>query len=337
MKFEKKVALKALRSMHADHVNFSKTLLKNMNSYLHSTTKAEDHFKKVVEILPLQTERMTMESLEIYLAILNKIANDVILHSHKKGNSVKKRRRVTIIKIVLTCLLECASNFPILREYIFNTVVNYCKKAIETKLEVATVMTDFIGIYLCKFATSLEEKCFKTSLELFYTFTQEEKKLLRILYTIHANFPSFFENTRTSAFMKEKIRPIKYENFDPAFMFNSELYRIDIFVEDLEAICKNFSSMKAEQVKIKNYFIFVNLFCFKKKVVTTYQVSATISLNRRKACSITSSFLQQASQGRIFRTTSNFRHSSNFFCFSYFHFRQEDTLTLVCIQRRFLP
>lgn len=275
MKFEKRVALKALRSMHEDHCNFSKTLLKNMNSYLHTASKSDDYFKKVVEILPLRSHRMNMESLEIYLAIISKIANDVLLYSQKKNASVKKRRRSTIIKVVLTALLECASNFPILRDYIFNVVIGYCKKAVETKLEIASLMTDFLAIYLCKFATSLEEKCFKTSLELFYTYSQDDKKLLRILYTIHANFPGFFESTRASAYMKDKIRQIKYDNFDSYYMFNSELYRLDTFVEDLENFNKNFGALKTEQTKIRNYLIFVNLFCFKKKVASLDLVSAT--------------------------------------------------------------
>lgn len=335
MKFEKKVALKALRCMHEDHSNFSKTLLKNMNSYLHTASKSDEYFKKVVEILPLRSHRMNMESLEIYLAIVGKIANDVLLYSHKKNSSVKKRRRPTIIKIVLTALLECAANFPILRDYIFNTVIGYCKKAVETKLEIAPLMTDFLAIYLCKFATSLEERCFKTSLELFYTYTQDDKKLLRILYTIHANFPGFFESTRASAYMKDKIRQIKFDNYDSYYLFNSELYRLDTFVDDLEFICKNFITLRSEQAKIRNYFIFVNLFCFKKKVASHQSVSAPPPwCFGRQISRGAAEFLHEAAQGRQSRSIADICHLADIFQLCDIEFRQKDAVTSVRVEGR---
>jgi hypothetical protein len=43
--------------MHSEHLNFSKTLLKNMNSYLHTSSLTDEWFKKLVEILPLSTEQ----------------------------------------------------------------------------------------------------------------------------------------------------------------------------------------------------------------------------------------------------------------------------------------
>jgi ATP-dependent Lon protease len=275
MKYEKKVALFALRKMHSEHLNFSKTLLKNMNSYLHTSALTDEWFKKLVEILPLSTEHMTMEILEIYLAILNKIANEVLLHAQKKSTSIKKRRRVPIMKIVLTSFLECAINYPILRDYVFSTVFSFCKKTIESKMELSSILNNFLGIYLCKFAGSLDERCFKMSLDLFYTHSQDEKKLLRLLYIIHANFPTFFDGSRAIAYLKDKIKQIKYENFDPQYISNCELYRIETFVEDLEFINKNYPGIKREHEKLRNYLIFVNIFCYKKKVVGHHAVSAS--------------------------------------------------------------
>lgn len=277
MKYEKKVALGALRKMHADHLNFSKTLLKNMNSYLHTSSLTDDCFKKLVEVLPLSTDRMTMEILEIYLAILNKIANEVLLHAQKKSTSIKKRKRVPIMKIVLTSFLDCAVNYPILRDYVFSTVFSFCKKTMESKLELAAVLNNFLAVYLCKFAGSLDERCFKMSLDLFYTHSQDEKKLLRLLYVIHANFPTFFDGSRAIAYLKDKIRQIKFDTFDSNYLANSELYRIETFVEDLEAVNKNYAAVKKDHERLRNYLIFVNLFCFKKKVAASHAVPAASS------------------------------------------------------------
>lgn len=297
MKYEKKVALNALRKMHSDHLNFSKTLLKNMNSYLHTSSLTDESFKKLVEILPLSTESMTMEILEIYLAILNKIANEVLFHAQKKSQSLKKRKRVPIMKIVLTSFLECAVNYPILRDYIFSTVYSFCKKTMESKLELATILNNFMSIYLCKFANSLEERCFKMSLDLFYTQSQDERKLLRLLYVIHANFPTFFDGSRAIAYLKDKIKQIKYENFDPQFISNTELYRIETFVEDLELINKNYSTMKREHEKMRSYFIFVNMFCFKKKVPKFDPVSTSSCQFRRKTYSEYHAIVRKATKG----------------------------------------
>ena len=115
-KFEKKVALAALKSLHASHANFSKTLLKNMHSYLHNTANSDDNFKRIVEILPLPTSRMSMELLELYMTILSRLLTEVVTHTQKKTNSIKRRRRFAILGIVLMSLMESASNYPILRE-----------------------------------------------------------------------------------------------------------------------------------------------------------------------------------------------------------------------------
>lgn len=116
MKYEKRVASQALKTLHRSHINFSKTLLKNMHSYLHNNSSSEDYFKRVVEILPLSSDTMNMELLELYLTILSKVLAEIVQSTQKKTNSVKKRKRITILKIVLTSLLECAGNYIILRE-----------------------------------------------------------------------------------------------------------------------------------------------------------------------------------------------------------------------------
>jgi hypothetical protein len=115
MKYEKQVAAATLKSLHQVHVNFSKTLLKNMHSYIHNQ-KSEDCFKRVVQLLPLASQSLNMELLELYLTILSKLLNDLILLSSKKHHSLRKRRRFAILKIVLTAMLECSTNFTILRE-----------------------------------------------------------------------------------------------------------------------------------------------------------------------------------------------------------------------------
>lgn len=116
MKYEKKVASHALKTLHKSHSNFSKTLLKNMHSYLHNNENTEEYFRRVVEILPLSSETMNMELLELYLTILSKVLAEIVHNTQKKTNSVKKRKRFTILKIVLTSLMECAGNYIILRE-----------------------------------------------------------------------------------------------------------------------------------------------------------------------------------------------------------------------------
>lgn len=150
-----------LKTLHQVHHNFSKTLLKNMHSYLHfgsggstfasgmsgvtpsggalanntnagsfgqsalalsgssSTNQSSDEqFKRILELLPLNSSCMNMELLEIYIAILQKLLNEVLLYLQKKSQSIRKRRRIPIVKIILCSLMDCASSFPILREYV---------------------------------------------------------------------------------------------------------------------------------------------------------------------------------------------------------------------------
>jgi hypothetical protein len=49
-------------------------------------------------------------------------------------------------------------------------------------------------------------------------------------------------------------------------MMNTELLKLESFVDDMRVIIKHFSAFRKELVKMRDYFIFVNLYCFKKKV-----------------------------------------------------------------------
>lgn len=115
MKYEKKVALKSLKTLHLTHKNFSRTLLKNMHSYLHNN-HSNDYFKRVVQLLPLNSEVLDMELLELYLTILIRIFNELVASCLKKGMNLKKAKRDKITKIVLASILETARNYSILRE-----------------------------------------------------------------------------------------------------------------------------------------------------------------------------------------------------------------------------
>lgn len=78
IKVERNVAKNSLKQLHNTHKNFSRTLLKNMHSYLHNQQN-DDYFKRVVHLLPLNSAVLDMELLELYLAILIKIFNDMII------------------------------------------------------------------------------------------------------------------------------------------------------------------------------------------------------------------------------------------------------------------
>lgn len=81
-----------------------------------SNQSSDEQFKRIVELLPLNSRSMNMELLEIYIAILQKLLNEVLIHLQKKSQSIRKRRRVPIVKIILASLMDCANSFPILRE-----------------------------------------------------------------------------------------------------------------------------------------------------------------------------------------------------------------------------
>lgn len=67
----------------------------------------------------------------------------------------------------------------------------------ESKLDIVPILSEFLIIFLCKFPTTLDEKCYKISLDLLHTSqTHEDKKIVRLVYCIHANFPTFFETSR---------------------------------------------------------------------------------------------------------------------------------------------
>lgn len=75
---ERNVAKNSLKMLHNTHKNFSRTLLKNMHSYLHNQQN-DDYFKRVVQLLPLNSNALDMDLLELYLAILIKIFNDMVI------------------------------------------------------------------------------------------------------------------------------------------------------------------------------------------------------------------------------------------------------------------
>jgi hypothetical protein len=142
-----------------------------------------------------------------------------------------------------------------------------CKKAFEAKFDLAPLLNDFLIIFLCKFSSSIDEKCFKQSVELVYSVQgAEDKNQTRLLYCIHATFPNFFDTYRILSPLKDRIRPINFESFEYHYMNNTELYKIETFIEDLGLLNKHFSAFRREFDKMKNYFVFVNIFCFKKKV-----------------------------------------------------------------------
>jgi hypothetical protein len=58
---------------------------------------------------------------------------------------------------------------------------------------------------------------------------------------------------------------LSFDNFDPCFQNNTELFRFEIFMEDLHKFLSNVNMFKRQQNKLREYFIFVNLFCFKRK------------------------------------------------------------------------
>lgn len=115
MKYEKTVALRTLKSLHFTHKNFSRTLLKNMHSYLHNSEN-DDFFKRVVQLLPLKSEVFDMELLELYITILIKVLNELLTGIHRKNSELKKRKCIAITKIVLISVLESTRNFSIIRE-----------------------------------------------------------------------------------------------------------------------------------------------------------------------------------------------------------------------------
>lgn len=115
MKYEKLVALSTLKKLHFTHKNYTRTLLKNMHSYLHNTEN-DEYYKKVVQLLPLRSEVFDMELLELYITIIIKIFNELINGIQKKTSPFKQKRSLQITKIILISLLEATRNFSILRE-----------------------------------------------------------------------------------------------------------------------------------------------------------------------------------------------------------------------------
>jgi hypothetical protein len=109
-----------------------------------------------------------MELLELYLAILMKIFSDLVTACLKTTNSKKKQHREKIVKIVLVSQLEVARNYSIMREFIFNTVYGFCKKTYENNIDVFKPVAGFLVNFICEFATSLEDRHFKLTLDICY-------------------------------------------------------------------------------------------------------------------------------------------------------------------------
>lgn len=100
---------------------------------------------------------------------------------------------------MLASKLEAARNYSILREFIFNTVYGFCKKTYENSIDVFKPVAGFLVNYICEFATSLEDRHFKLTLDLCYQAGAkviDEEKISRLLYCIHAHFPKFFDSSR---------------------------------------------------------------------------------------------------------------------------------------------
>lgn len=154
----------------------------------------------------------------------------------------------------------------------FNTIFNFCKKTKDIEFEIFRVVAGFLVSYLCEFAGNLEDRHFKLTLDLCAQNASAkvvpEDKLSRLLYCIHAYFPKFFESSRNSKlnYLRDKVRPICFESFESSYMMNTELFRLESFVDDMRVIITHFSAFGRELKKMRDYFIFVNLYCFKKKV-----------------------------------------------------------------------
>ena len=127
-------------------------------------------------------------------------------------------------------------------------------------------MFEFLIGFLCKFSSTIEERHFKLTLDLLSNSDfSDERKIIRLIYSIHSLYPKFFDNTKQLTYLKENLRHLSFDNFDPCFQNNTELFRFEIFMEDLHKFLSNISVYKRQQTKLREYFIFVNLFCFKRK------------------------------------------------------------------------
>ena len=114
-------------------------------------------------------------------------------------------------------------------------------------------------------------------------------------------------------YLKDKIRQITFENFESQYINNAELFRIETFVDDLAFLNKHFSAYRREFDKMRNYFIFVNIYCFKKKVHRFLpSVSDTTLKHRREDHPFAHSADGKVTQRELLPTSPNLHHPHHF-------------------------
>ena len=84
-----------------------------------------------------------MELLELYLTILVKIFNEVMILSQLRNPPAQRKLSVKIAQCGLMAFDECSNNYTILREFIFNSIFNFCKKSFENSLEIKNILFEF--------------------------------------------------------------------------------------------------------------------------------------------------------------------------------------------------
>lgn len=127
--------------------------------------------------------------------------------------------------------------------FIFSIVYSACKKCFEAKSDLISVFETFLVSYLCKLGSSLEEKAFKQSLELLHSATiPDDKQKVKLLYNAVVHYPNFMDHYKTTPSIKDKLRAITLDNYQPQFLQNTDLYKAETLIEDFNNIFRSFPS-----------------------------------------------------------------------------------------------
>ena len=119
-------------------------------------------------------------------------------------------------------------------------------------------------------------------------------------------------SSKLLGYLKEKVRPITFESFEVHYLQNSELYRIETFIEDLAFLNKHFQSFKKEAERIRQYFIYVNLFCFKKRVDSKLQVPTSPFCTGGEADSSSTPDVHKTPKRGLFSFATDLHDTSDF-------------------------